>query len=301
MSKVLRIGMVGLDTSHVSAFTQLLNNSKSEYYVPGGEVVVAYPGGSLDFAKSYSRIEGFTNELRDKYGVQIVDSLESVAEQCDVIMLESVDGRVHLEQFKKIAPFGKPIFIDKPFATTLSDAQEMVDLARKYELPIMSCSALRFAEGLISALHNTEKGEITGADCYGPLELEPTQPGMFWYGVHTSDMLYNILGKGCVQVSATTNADHDVIVGEWADGRIGTIRGNRNGNSTFGGIIHRKNGSDYMDVYANKKPYYACLLEQVMSMFITGKPSIDPEETLEIIRFMEAVNESRQTGMTVKL
>src|SRR5690606_19431719 len=96
----IKIGMIGLDTSHVIAFTKLLNDSKHDHYVPGGEVVIAFPGGSDDMEFSYSRVKGFTSEMRDDFGIKIVQTPEEVAEVCDAILLESVDGRVHLEQFR---------------------------------------------------------------------------------------------------------------------------------------------------------------------------------------------------------
>jgi hypothetical protein len=299
MSNELKIGMIGLDTSHVGAFTKLLNDSSNEHHVPGGKVVIAFPGGS-DMEKSYPRVEGYTNDLRQNYGVEMVDSPEAVAEKCDVILLESVDGRVHLEQFRKIAPFSKPTFIDKPFATSSQDAKEILELAKQYNTPIMSSSSLRYSEGLTNALRQTDHGTIIGADCYGPLEIEPTH-GLFWYGIHTAEMLFSVLGQGCRKVTTIMNKDHDILVGEWMDGRIGTIRGNRQGNITFGALIHREKGTQFADVSLDSKPYYASLLEQIMNLFHTGKSPIALEESLEIIRFVEAANESRGTGKTVTL
>lgn len=301
MSKDVKIGLIGLDTSHVVAFTKLLNDATNEHHVAGGKVVVAYPGGSPDFELSHSRVEGFTNELRSDYGISIVDELEAVAEASDAILLESVDGRVHLEQFKKIAPFGKPVFIDKPFAVISEHAREIAELAKRHNVPLMSASALRYAEDLTAALGNSEKGKISGAETYGPMAIEPTQPGFFWYGIHAVEMLFAIMGGGCKHVTTTTTEDHDLIVGLWADGRIGTVRGNRTGNNTFGALIHREQGSDFVDIYANKKPYYASLLERIMVLFQTGKADIDIADTLQIIRFIEAANESRNSGKTVVL
>ncbi|MBA4494687.1 Gfo/Idh/MocA family protein [Paenactinomyces guangxiensis] len=301
MAGELKIGIIGLDTSHVTAFTKLLNDPDHPYHVPGGKVVAAYPGGSPDVKLSYARIEGYTSELRDQYDVNIVNTPEAVAEQCDAILLESVDGRVHLQQFRSVAPFGKPVFIDKPFTVNYEEAKAIIELAGQYEIPLMSCSALRYAEGLTSVLKQTEKGAIIGADCYGPMAIEPTQPGLFWYGIHTAEMLFAILGADCLHVTAATNPDHDLVVGEWGDGRVGTIRGNRKGNNAFGALVHWEKGTDFVDVYSDPKPYYASLLEQVMSMFTTGKPPLDLQETLKIIRFIEAANESRKTGKTVAL
>ncbi|WP_066190969.1 Gfo/Idh/MocA family protein [Gracilibacillus timonensis] len=296
----IRIGMVGLDTSHVVAFTKLLNDTANEYHVPGGKVVVAFPGGSPDMELSSSRVEKFTNELRDDYHVEIVSSPEQVAEKCDAIFLESVDGRVHLQQFRQIVSYQKPVFIDKPFTTSFKEAKEIIQLADQHQTPIMSCSAIRFAEDLSAALEKLEGKTIIGMDCYGPLAIEPNH-GLFWYGIHTAEMLYRTFGTGCERVTVTKNEDHDVILGEWGDGRIGSLRGNRKGNNTFGAAIHSEEGTAFVNASSGGKPYYASLLEKIIPFVLTGKSAIDSEETLEITRFLEAANESRATGKTVEL
>lgn len=296
----LKIGIIGLDTSHVIAFTKLLNNPDDEHHVPGAEVVVAFPGGSRDMELSYTRVEGFTNQLREDFAVEIVDSIESVAEKSDAILLESVDGRVHRDQFEKIAPFKKPVFIDKPFATSSSDAREIKRLADQYQTPVMSSSALRYSVSVSEAIEASVGQNPYGLDAYGPLALEANH-GLFWYGIHTAEILYRALGTGCKQVTVTKTADHDLIVGEWQDGRIGTLRGNRKGNNTFGAMIHTEAGTHQIDVTKDPKPFYAGLLDEIIPFFKTGKSPIDIEETLEIARFLEAANESRELGKTVLL
>ncbi|MCJ7841228.1 Gfo/Idh/MocA family oxidoreductase [Lederbergia sp. NSJ-179] len=298
MSK-LKIGLIGLDTSHVLAFTKLLNNEDAPFHVPGGKVILAFPGGS-DMELSHTRVDGYTKELSEQYGIKMVQSPEEVAEECDAILLESVDGRVHLEQFETVAPYGKPVFVDKPLTTTTKEAKEIFQLAKQYPTKVMSCSSLRFAEGFSESLSQHEKGEIIGVDCSGPLALEPTHD-LFWYGIHTAEMLFRSLGTGCKTVTVIKSADHDVIVGEWKDGRIGSLRGNRKGNTAFGALIHKEKGSEFVDVSLDQKPYYACLLEEIIAFFHTGLSPIDEAETVEIIRFLEAANESRSTGSPVAM
>lgn len=302
MIRQLKLGMIGLDTSHVSAFAALLNDRDNPYHVPGGTVQVVYPGiASADFEISYGRIRTFTDEMVNKYNADLVDSEQAVAEACDAILLLSVDGRVHVEQFEKIAKFGKPVFIDKPLAVSTEQAREILALAKQYHVPFMSCSSLRYGEALTEQLQRTENGDIRGADCFGPMMLQPTQPGLYWYGIHTVEMLYRVMGKGCLTVSATTNEDYDVIVGVWKDGRIGTIRGNRTGNYNYGVIIHWEKGVGFADINAHPKPMYASMLEHIMHLFQSGQADIDLDETLEIMHFIECVNESRDTGKTVRL
>jgi hypothetical protein len=290
----LKIGMIGLDTSHAVAFTKLLNDSNNPFHVKGGKVMMACPVGSVDVALSYSRISGITKEV-EQFGVQIVETIEEVAEQCDAILLESVDGKVHLEQLSKMVMYKKPIFIDKPFCLRSSDAAKMVELSEKYNTPIMSSSALRFAEAIGQALSTPGKGNIIGADCFGPMEMVETQPGYFWYGIHTIEMLYAILGTRAKNVRTVSNLYHDLIISEWEDGRIGTARGNRKGNNNFGAVIHFENSNEYVQIDSSSKPYYASLLEQIILFFNERKPMVPVSETQEIIRFIEAANESKVT------
>lgn len=298
---LLNLGIIGLDTSHAVSFTRILNDPDHEYHVQGGRVVAAFPGGSPDFEKSITRVEGFTNQMRDDFGVAIMDTPEAVAEASDAILILSGDGRVHAEQFGKIAAYGKPVFIDKPLAVSTADARRIFRLAEEHRIPVLSSSALRYSVALDQALANQESGKLLGADVYGPMPIEPTQPGFFWYGIHAIEILYKIMGIGCTQVYTATSEDHDVIVGHWKEGRIGTVRGSRVSPYNYGGLIHREKGTASFDVNTHPKPRYASELDVIMDMFHHGRVQVEKTETLEIIRFIEAANESRETGMPVIL
>ncbi len=300
----LKIGIIGLDTSHVTAFTELLHAQDHPYHVPGGKVVVAYPGGSKDFELSANRVAQYTDELRSKYDVGIVERCSDVARACDAILLESVDGRVHPEQLAEVVPYGKPIFVDKPFALSSKEADAMVEMAHRHGTPIMSTSALRYAQPFVEATSHdpqAEGGQITGCDAYGPMAIEPTQPGLFWYGIHTAEILFAALGKDCLRVRSVTNEKHDIVIGEWANGRIGTIRGNRTGSYHFGALVHRESTTRAVDISGSEKPFYASLLEEIIRFFRTKASPIDEEETKQVIRFIECANESRVTGSIVEL
>lgn len=302
LERPLQIGMIGLDTSHVSIFAKLLEHYRTEpsSCLAGTMLGCAYPGGSSRMELSYTRVEQYKNELVQKYGVQMAGSIEEVAAASDAVMIESVDGSTHLEQFRKVAPFGKPVFIDKPFATSLADAYEIVDLSERYDVPLMSSSSLRYAEALTNALQHGEQGEIIGADVYGPMPFVQGQPGYFWYGIHAVEMLFAIMGRNCRQVQTVCSGEHEMIAGTWEDGRIGTVRGRRQGGS-FGALLHRESGRDYVDIQAASKPYYESLLEQVIDFFRTGRSPVDLKETLEVIGFVEAANKSRETGRACSL
>ena len=297
----LNIGIIGLDTSHVVAFTKLLNDKNHPFHVKGGKVVVAFQGGSPNFELSKSRLEKFTQELQENFHIKLVRSLEEVAEESDAILLESVDGAVHFEELKKIVAYKKPIFIDKPFTISSEVADEMVKLVEKFETPVMSSSALRYAESVTKVLQEHNKRVIIGADCFGPLEIIDQQQGYFWYGIHMAEMLFAILGPGVKSVSTISNEHHDILTGYWSDGRLGTIRGNRKGNNQFGALIHFEEGSEYVTINSQDKPFYASLLEQIIQFFHSGISNVPLSETKEIIRFIEAAHDSTNVGKPIIL
>lgn len=91
-----RVGIIGLDTSHSVAFTKSLNTPGKAPELKGYKVVAAYPKGSNDIESSVKRIPGYTEEVK-KLGVEIVDSVEELLKKADVVLLETNDGRLHLE------------------------------------------------------------------------------------------------------------------------------------------------------------------------------------------------------------
>ncbi|HZG76955.1 MAG TPA: Gfo/Idh/MocA family oxidoreductase [Paenibacillus sp.] len=296
------IGLIGLDTSHVIVFTQILNDAAHELYIDApARVTSGYPGGSPDFPLSIDRVEGFTKRLEETYGVRIAGSPEEVAEHSDALFITSVDGRVHLEQFRAVAPYGKPVFIDKPLALRGEEAKEIFAIAQQYGIPCMSSSTRRFARALVEELGHPEKGPILGAEVYGIIDFMPTQTGWFWYGIHNVEVLYAILGTGCVSVTAYSQGKHEVIVGVWSDGRVGIVRGNPHPNGGNGALIHRENETAYVDTAPSGMANYAELVKQALHMFETGISPVPAEETIEIIHFIEAANESRATGKPILL
>jgi len=294
--------MIGLDTSHAPTFTKLLNDPANENHVPGGKVVVAFPGGSDDFELSSSRVDGYTKEIRDDWGVQIVDSCAQVAEAADLVIITSVDGRTHLGQFKQIVSFGKPTFIDKPMAVCSEHARQIYRLAGEAGVAVMSCSSLRYIPELLEALSEQkldELGPVMGCDAFGPMALEPTQPGLYWYGIHTVDIVMRVMGAGCATVQNDMNDNADVVTATWSDGRVATIRGNRNAHRAFGVTLHHADGCQHVPLPAG--PGYAAMMTAIVNTLPAGKPDVPADQAIEVIRLIEAANESRESGKVIAL
>ena len=291
---VLRAGIIGLDTSHAIAFTKTLNAATPVLGAESCRVVAAYPKGSPDIKSSVERVPSYTEELKTKQGVEIVDSIDDLLKRVDVVMLETNDGRPHLEQLLPVLKAKKPCFIDKPIAASLSDAIAIFELAKSAGVPIFSTSSLRFGKNT-QAIRSGSLGKVTYCETSSPANLEPTHPDLFWYGIHGTESLFTIMGTGCQSVTRGLTPDGKIEVkGQWNDGRVGIYR---EGSGYQGKAIGEK-GESAAGAYDGYDP----LVLEIVKFFRTGIAPVSAEETLEIYAFMEAADESkRQNGASVTL
>lgn len=289
----IRIGIIGLDTSHVPAFTGMFNDPNAKDDLAGFKVVAGFPGGSKDVKASYERVEKFTKQIQEKYGVEIVDSIEALLEKVDVVLIESVDGRAHLPQALIVFKSGKKVFIDKPLGGSLADVLAIFELAQKYKTPVFSSSSLRYATNVVAARKDPKLGKVVGCESYGPCEIETYVPDFFWYGIHGVESLYSIMGTGCKSVSRAHTKTTDVAVGTWEDGRIGTYRGLRSGTKGFGNVIF---GEKLTLTTSGSVGGYVPLVNEIAKFFRTGESPVSAAETTEIFAFMEAADESKRQG-----
>jgi hypothetical protein len=291
----LRLGIIGTDTSHVTAFTKVLNDTSSPDHIPGAKVVAAYKGGSPDVEESAKRIDGYAAELRDKWNVKFVDSISGLCPLVDGILLESLDGRPHLEQFIEAAKCGKPVFIDKPLAGTLDDAMAIAKLGLQMKVPWFSSSSLRYSD-----VDQMRAPKMTGAIVWAPGPMEPHQPlDLTWYGVHGVEMLYTIFGTGCEEVSRMSSENEDVITGKWKDGRLGVVHLERP-YGKYGAIVFLPDRK--IDARPDLKFSYVPLVKEIVTFMQTGKPPVPNDVTIEMFAFMDAAQKSKaQDGKAVKL
>jgi len=292
-SQPVRVGIIGLDTSHVIEFTRIFNDPTDPQHVPGVRVVAAFKGGSPDIESSRTRVDKFTAQLRDTWKIEIVNDIPTLCGMVDAVLLESVDGRVHLEQVESVLAAHKPVFIDKPLAASYRDASEIARLARDAGVPWFSSSSLRFWEET-QRLRNPEGvGRIFGYSVYGPDPIEPHHPDLMWYGIHAVEMLFTLMGPGCESVSRTSTEGEDVVAGKWKDGRLGVMRGFRNGLDDYGITLFGEKSV----LHSGPRPEsYRPLLIEISKFFRTHVAPVQPEETLEIFAFMEAADLSEARG-----
>jgi len=288
--KVLRAGIIGLDTSHAIAFTNIINKPDASGPLADVEVVAGYPNGMPDNPASWDRVEKYTQQLREK-GLTIYDSIDELLKHVDVVLIESVDGRPHLEQAKKVIAAKKPFFVDKPLAGSLADALEIFRLARQAGVPCWSSSSLRFSSGFQAARRGKPFGKIKRCVAWSPMHVEPHHPDLFWYGIHGVEILFTIMGPGCKTVVRTAQ---DRVEGTWADGRVGVFEARKGYGAEVVGTADSGNAGTFEG--------YEPLVVEICKFFTTGVPPVAEEETIEIYAFMEAADESkRRNGAPVSI
>lgn len=298
--KTFKLGMIGLDTSHVTVFAKLFNREADKApELKDMRIAAAFPAGNPHFALSRNRIDGFTREVRD-LGVEIVGSLAELLPLVDGVLLESVDGTQHLEQARPVLAAGKPLFIDKPLAASLKDALEIAELARQHQVPWFTASSSRFTPGYPELRQNAQVGDILGCDTYSQSRAAPGHPDLFWYGMHGVDLLYSLMGAGCESVTAVQTHCSEQVTGIWRDGRVGTYRAIREhtgktglGATVFGtqGIVHVNNYYDYVP-----------LVVAIAEFFRNRRSPIPSDEMVEVFAYLEAAEESkRRRGVPVRL
>ena len=300
--KLLRVGIIGCDTSHTGVFAKAFNGPKAaaDPDLAGFKVVAAFPGGSPDLPLSRDRLEKFVDNLKKNYGIEIVDSIEQLLAKVDVVVLLSVDGRVHWKQAEVVLKAHKPVFIDKPFSHSLADAMRIVELAKETKTPILSCSSLRWSKALkelkagdTANEEGTKKNAVIGCMTWGNCPYFEHHPDLAFYGIHGLEMTYAIMGPGCVSVTRTHTKDADVVTGTWADGRVASYRGIRSGkDQEFGGMVFCKGGN----VGPLKSDGYTPMLREIGKFLRTGVSPVSTDEMLEVIAVIEAADVSKAQG-----
>lgn len=287
----MKLGIIGLDTSHVPAFTKEFHREPvSDPALAGFRVVAAYPYGSADIESSASRIPKYTSEMKEM-GVEITESIGDLLSKVDAVLLETNDGRLHLEQALEVFRAGKPVFIDKPTGSRLAEVVAIYRAAEEMNVPVFSSSSLRFSPGA-QEVRGGKFGEVLGCNAYSPCALEPTHVDLFWYGIHGVESLFTCMGIGCEQVAHQSTKDSELAVGVWGQGKIGTFRGIREGSGGYGGTVFGDRGIGAIGPYGGYRP----LVIEIAKFFRTHESPVSAEETIQIYAFMQAALVSKQRG-----
>jgi predicted dehydrogenase len=298
---MLRLGIVDFDSSHCVEFTRRINGIgvPDDQRVEGARVVLGWPGTSEMAAE---RIEGFRPQV-EALEVELVDDPVQMIGRVDAILILSLSGTPHLERTRPFLAAGLPVFVDKPIACRSEDAREMFRLADEADVPFFSGSGMRFCQEVIEFCEHRDGryGRVHGAVSFGPAWRAEGNPGLFHYGIHPVEVLFELMGPGCQSVTAHSGDDAEMVLGTWNDGRQGLVRGGRAGGTAYGFTAWCEHAVIQQNI-STRYSYRNLCQHIVDTLSGHSPPPVSANETLEVVAFIEAALESEcHDGQTVTL
>ena len=288
----LSIGIIGLDTSHSIEFPRRMQapDCETKLRVPGmrAKTCLRFPTRFTD-----EEILDRRQAQLEAWGVIVTRDLDKALEGCDAFMIEINDPALHLEWFEKCARAGKPVFIDKPLADSSANGREIVRIARRNHIPLFSASSLRFVGALADAC--TAMPNPVLVSTYGPLGKAPAGSSIVWYGVHAFEMLQRALGRGAEEVRTHRDALGVTCIVGYPDARRGIVELTEK-SGIYGGCLRTLETS--VPFVVEMHHAYTEQLVDVLAFFRGGEPSLQLEDTLEVMALLDAAERSLQSGKT---
>lgn len=262
-----KIGFVDYYISewHANNYPEWIKNAAQKL---GAEYEVAYAWAELDLSPVYNET---TDEWCAKMGVEKCETIAELCEKSDfIIVLAPSNPEKHLGYAKEVLKYGKRTYIDKTFAPDLATAQEIFDIAKKYNTPFFSSSALRFASEL-EGKENSTAIMTTGGGSNAPE-----------YIIHQAEMLVKCLGLGATGVDMEKVEGRITYNVRYADGRSGQMT--YADGMPFTALVTNKQGSTYDMIQSD---FFAVLIEEIVKFFEGGQVCFDTAQTLEVMKIRE--------------
>lgn len=296
---MIKIAIIGLDTSHSIEFPRRMQapDCPKDQLVSGLRAVTC-----LRFSTPFQDKKGLDGRQcqLETWGVNVTTNFDEAIEGCDAIMLEINDGSYHLPYFRKVAALGKPVFLDKPLASTLADGRGILRLAKKHGTRVWSGSSIPFCPDVSRAV--SQVPDIRVGQTFGALGMAPAGDSLIWYGVHTFEMLQRIMGPGPKSVQALETRTGIVSVIEYENGRRGLAEALR-GFYAYGGRVQGLvgNAQKVVPFVCDTRYGYRDILREIKAFFAGGHAPVDMTTTFEGLAMMVAARKSIETGRPAKI
>lgn len=323
--KFVRVGILGFDNYQGLAFAQLFNNPKAEGDLTGVKVTSVFPVECPDYPESAALTKrwidscarwgtGDNKVLKEYHPVTMVKSVDELLANVDAVMICSLDGRLHVKQAESVLKAGKRLFLTRPLAASLADAQAIFKLAEQTGTPMFSCSQHRYSPGFSGMRNHPEVGKVLGCDVYGGFEIKGPAADEFIRPLHSLETIYAIMGPGVERVTCTSTDTAESLTLVWNDGRVGTYRGIKSGAVKYSATVFGDKGVSTAGIYGHGVPVqgvvptkdkymgYEGVAIEIAKFFKGGPTPVAPAETLEIFGVLAAAEKSRaQQGATIRV
>lgn len=260
-----KIGFIDyyLDEFHALNYPQWLKEASD------GTVQVCYAYAQMD------KPGGKANEVICKdLGIELLSSIEEVVAKSDGLVILSPDHPEHHAHLAAIPlASGKPTYVDKTFAPDRDTALRIIKMARDGGSPFFSTSALRYAR----EYSEVEKQGIEAIASRGPGDFET-------YAIHQLEPIICMMGAEVERIMYVGAPATSSFVLKFSGGRVATMM-QLGWACDFSIAMNYEN--DTAVVIQGASDYYQRFIAQLAGFFLTGRPKVPAEETLQIITILE--------------
>ncbi|MBQ3505991.1 MAG: Gfo/Idh/MocA family oxidoreductase [Clostridia bacterium] len=278
-----KIGIIGSENSHAAAFIEIFKN-EPKY----AELEVVCVGGMYDEANQ---------TLNEKYGVEIINSAEEMIGKVDAAMITCRDGKYHAGYAEPFIRAGIPLFVDKPFTTDAQEAFNLVQLARRENVPMVGGSAVKSCYDILMLKNAVEKDKksVKGGMMIAPLNMKNEYSGFYFYSSHLAEMCLNVFGYDPIAVTAKENNDNVAVLVEYEDYTVNLLFASSCGKY-FGQVVNA-DGIYSRDVDISIIYKHEC--EEFYNMLKNGSMKYTYEQLIKPVYFLNAIYKSYTTGKRV--
>jgi hypothetical protein len=260
-----------LDEWHSDKYPEWIENAS------GGEMKVVCAYGMKDADGGLSNADWCA-----KKGIQLFDSIEAVVENSDYLIVLSPDHPEYHEELSALPlQSGKPTYIDKTFAPNRKTALHIFETAQKHGTPLYSSSALRFS------------AEYSELDKQGIETISSVGPGKFDnYAIHQIEPIVMLMGSKPKRVMYIGTSKSPALLIGFEDGRQAMLQ-HFGWECPFGMFINYDSGSS--KVLKIESSFFELFINNLVTFFNTGVPTVQPSETIAIISIIEYGTQAAQT------
>jgi len=240
----VRIGIIGTENSHSVAAMDRFNVKRS---IAGATVVALCPGegDTLQHAREIAEQGQVT---------QVVAEPEALLDLVDAVIIMNRHGGLHAGYARLSLRANLPTFVDKPLTCDIAEA-------------VWQGTSFQ------SFFHSAEKeiGPISAGLCAGPCQLDSEHGGVFFYGIHTVEMMLQGFGYDVASLHAHREGAHATVTVTMESGKLVTLQ-----------LLGALDTSDSYD----------CGFRAMLHGFVSGERLLSDAQLLQPVHILTAIQAS---------
>lgn len=279
---MLKIGFADyyLDNWHANHYPQFLREAAARW---GYDVKITQAFGIHDRPPAGGLS---TREWCQERNIAPAGSMEELVKNADAIMVIAADNAAWHEQVAELPlKSGKPVFVDKTFASSLEAGKRMFALAEEHGTPVFSSSAQRYCQDILDwQKEHPERPRFVST--VGPHSLDS-------YAVHQLEPIVALMGTGVKRLKAfTVGSAVTQLILDYGDGRLASFVQTPQPWAEFNFMV--SDGETGKRLISDDRNFYHNLMKAILDFFMTGETPVPKEETLEILAIIDTARAARQ-------